>query len=154
MSLNLKNAETIQDYRTLLKELTKLSPSEARAYLSQNPDVLAYVETPNPKHFRYRFDARKLSDWQVLCSALNQYFVAKTQPSLPTPKYIIVAKNNATPASKTKLYYTGARGFSWDATDAQAWILGTAQRQLDKDCIQELLAAGLIAEIKLLRSTN
>lgn len=153
MSLNLKTAETIQDYRVLFKEWTKLPPSEVHMFLSMNPDVLAHVKTPNPEHFRYRFDARKSSDWHVLCSALDRYFTAKAQPSSPapkSPKYIIVAKNNATPASKTKLYYTGIRGFSLDLTDAKAWTLETVERHLDQDCIQNLLAAGLIAQVEIL----
>ena len=153
MSLNLKTAETIQDYRALFKEWTKLSPSEARAYLCQHPAILAHVDTPNPDSFQHRFDARKLADWRVLCSALDRYFRAKAQSSPTTNKsyrYIIVAKNNATPASKTKLYYTGIRGFSWDSTDAKAWVLETAQKHLNRDCIQNLLTARLIAEVEIL----
>lgn len=153
MSLNLKTAETIQDHRALFKEWTKLPPSEVHTFLSMNPDVLAYVKAPNPKHFRYRFDARKSSDWYVLCSALDRYFTAKTQPSLPTQKprkYIIVAKNNAAPTSKANLYYTGVRGFSFDLADAKAWTLETVKRHLEKDCIQNLLAAELITQVKVL----
>ncbi|MGR3279912.1 hypothetical protein ACSYAD_33190 [Acaryochloris marina NIES-2412] len=34
--------------------------------------------------------------------------------------------------------------------DAKAWTLETVKRHLEKDCIQNLLAAELIAQVKVL----